>query len=205
MARPSSLAVSGRTKSSGLSVALHSLVVKLFDELGNLKSCPTFCVPLLISFPSHLQQHDGVARLVATCHALVGWTWARSLTRPLVFLGLSFLGRFLKAFSFFFPFFTLIAFLTSILSPFSAILQLPGHLVLPFLSTVLFLSWFCFILSRIGATSSISSFLSFWCMSILRLGATAPFFLFFSLVYGCFLGLVVHIRRLGPLFLRVVL
>lgn len=37
--------------------------------------------------------------LVATCHALVGWTWARPLTRPLVFPRLSFLGRFLKAFS----------------------------------------------------------------------------------------------------------
>ena len=50
-----------------------------------------FRVPLMIPLPSHLWQRDGVARLVATGHALVGWMWARSSTRPLGFPHLSFL------------------------------------------------------------------------------------------------------------------
>ena len=100
MARSSSLAVPGWTIPTSLSVAPHSLVVKLIDEPRNLEGRSMFCVPLLILFPSHLWRRDSVAHLVATCHALVGWTWARSLTRHLFFPRLNFMGRNLKAFSF---------------------------------------------------------------------------------------------------------
>lgn len=98
MARSSSLAVPRRTIPTSLSVAPHSLVVKLIDEPRNLEGRSMFCVPLLIMFPSHLWRRDNVAHLVATCHALVGWTWARSLTRHLFFPRLNFMGRNLKGF-----------------------------------------------------------------------------------------------------------
>ena len=72
-------------------VALHSLIViSYLDDLRNTKGRPMSNVTLRIPFLSHLWQCNSVARLVATCHVLIGWILARSLMRHLVFPCLDF-------------------------------------------------------------------------------------------------------------------
>ena len=53
-----------------------------------------------ILFPSHLRRRDRTTCPMATCHILIGWTWACSSMRHLVFPRLSFWEAF-KSFSLF--------------------------------------------------------------------------------------------------------
>lgn len=64
-----------------------------------------------ISFLSHLVRCDGAARVVATCHVLIGWTWRASRPNLWFSCDSNFWGHLLK----FFPPFLLIP---SISSPF---------------------------------------------------------------------------------------
>jgi len=63
-----------------------------------MKDLPLLNVTPRILFLSHLMRCDGDARFMATFHVLIGWTWAHSTTRHLVFLHLSFWETF-KGFS----------------------------------------------------------------------------------------------------------
>ena len=101
MARSSSSAIFGRGWFPDPSVAFHSLVViRCLNDLRNMKGCPTLRVAFWILFLSHLWWHDGATCLWATCHTLIGWTWAHSSTRCLVFSHLGFWGKPLNAFLF---------------------------------------------------------------------------------------------------------
>ena len=84
--------MSGQAKLPDSSVAPHSLVDRSLDDLRNVKGRPMFGVAFWVPFLLHLWRRDGAACMVATCHVLIGWMWAHSLTRHLVFLHHGFWG-----------------------------------------------------------------------------------------------------------------
>ena len=89
----SSITMFGRVELTDSLVAPHSLVIiSCLNDLRNMKGHPSSDVTFGIPFLSHLWRCDGAARFVATCHVLIGWTWARSLIRHLVFPCLDFWG-----------------------------------------------------------------------------------------------------------------
>ena len=74
------------------------VVINCFDGLRNVKGWPLSNVTPRILFLSHLMRRDDATCFVATCHVLIGWTWARSTTGHLVFPCLDFWEAF-KSFS----------------------------------------------------------------------------------------------------------
>lgn len=136
------------------------------DNLRSMKGRLALSMAPRILFLSQLIWRDGVACIVATCHALIGWTWACFLTRLLVFPCLSFLEAFislsLSSFFFIFPISSISEFLPSFeLRPIYSF----------FFGTILSsFAWFFF------------PFPVFWCLIILRLGAFLPLSLFSLLV-----------------------
>ena len=48
------------------------IVITCIDDLRNMKGCIVLVMALKILFLSYLMQYDDVARVVATCRALVG-------------------------------------------------------------------------------------------------------------------------------------